>query len=131
MVGTLYKNKLKQKEDVMGQLVSDVTEILDYKDAKKQSKSLRQEILAQMASDEAEKINLIKKALATQRAKYGASGMSNSGITEGAVLKRIKSDVSTPYDKKYRENLGKLKKAQVKKPNLLKSLLSRFDNLMG
>lgn len=115
----------------MGQLVSDVTEILDYKDAKKQSKSLRQEILAQMASDEAEKINLIKKALATQRAKYGASGMSNSGITEGAVLKRIKSDVSTPYDKKYRENLGKLKKAQVKKPNLLKSLLSRFDNLMG
>ncbi len=131
MVGTLYKNKLKQKEDVMGQLVSDVTEILDYKDAKKQSKSLRQEILAQMASDEAEKINLIKKALATQRAKYGASGMSNSGITEGAVLKRIKSDVSTPYDKKYRENLGKLKKAQVNKPNLLKSLLSRFDNLMG
>lgn len=131
MVGTLYKNKLKQKEDVMGQLVSDVTEILDYKDAKKQSKSIRQEILAQMASDEAEKINLIKKALATQRAKYGASGMSNSGITEGAVLKRIKSDVSTPYDKKYRENLGKLKKAQVKKPNLLKSLLSRFDNLMG
>lgn len=131
MVGTLYKNKLKQKEDVMGQLVSDVTEILDYKDAKKQSKSLRQEILAQMASDEAEKINLIKKALATQRAKYGASGMSNSGITEGAVLKRIKSDVSTPYDKKYHENLGKLKKAQVNKPNLLKSLLSRFDNLMG
>ena len=71
----------------MGQLVSDVTEILDYKDAKKQAKSQRQEILAQMASDDAEKTNLVKKVLATQRAKYGASGMSNNGVTEGAVLK--------------------------------------------
>ena len=75
----------------MGQVVSDITEILDYKDAKKAAKTQRQEILAQMAADDAEKTNLIKKALATQRAKYGASGMRTSGVTEGAVLKRLKS----------------------------------------
>ena len=45
----------------MSQLVSDVTEILDYQDSKKSAKSSRQEILAQMASDDAEKKNLIKK----------------------------------------------------------------------
>ncbi len=115
----------------MGQLVSDVTEILDYKDAKKQTKSQRQEILAKMAADEIEKTNLIKKALATQRAKYGAAGMSNSGITEGAVLRRIKSETAAPYEKKRRENLNKLKQTRTAKPNLLKSLLSRFDSLVG
>lgn len=115
----------------MGQLASDVTEILDYKEAKDKSKSQRQEILAKMASDETEKTNLIKKALASQRAKYGASGMSNSGMTEGAVLKRIKSEVAMPYDKKRSDNLNKLKQVRTSKPNLLKSLLSRFDELMG
>ena len=44
----------------MGQLVSDVTEILDYKQSKNQAKSQRKEILAQMASDDTEKTNLIK-----------------------------------------------------------------------
>ena len=113
----------------MGQLVSDVTEILDYKDAKKQAKSQRQEILAQMASDDAEKTNLVKKVLATQRAKYGASGMSASGVTEGAVLKRLRAETDAPYLEKRRKNLAKLKDTQVKKPNLLKSLLSRLEDL--
>ncbi len=115
----------------MGQIVSDVTEILDYKDNKKQAKTQRKEILAQMAAEDAEKTNLVKKVLASQRAKYGASGMSNSGMTEGAVLKRIKSETVAPYEKKRRENLQKLKQARAKKPNLLKSLLSRFDSLVG
>lgn len=115
----------------MGQLVSDVTEILDYKDAKKQAKSQRQEILAQMASDEKEKKNLIKKALAAQRAKFGASGMSGTGITEGAVLRRLKNETSAPYEKKRRENLTRLKQTRASRPNLLKSILSRFDSLVG
>ena len=115
----------------MGQLVSDVTEILDYKDAKKEAKNQRKEILAQMASDEAEKTNLVKKALATQRAKYGASGMRTTGVTEGAVLKRLKSETVAPYEDKRRTNLSKLKNTRAKKPNLLKSLLARFDDLVG
>lgn len=115
----------------MGQLVSDVTEILDYKDNKKQANTRRKEILAQMATDDNEGKNLVKKVLAAQRAKYGASGMSNSGMTEGAVLKRIKSETIAPYEKKRRDNLEKLKSARSKKPNLLKSLLARFDNLVG
>lgn len=115
----------------MGQIVSDVTELLDYKDDKKQAKTQRQEILKQMAIDDAEKTNLVKKVLASQRAKYGASGMLNSGVTEGAVLKRIKAETAAPYEKKRSENLNKLSKARAKKPNLLKSLLSRFDEIVG
>ncbi len=115
----------------MGQLVSDVTEVLDYKDSKKQAKSQRQEILRQMAEDEKTKNNLVKKALATQRAKYGASGMSAGGITEGTVLKRIKSEVAEPYNTKRAANISKLKQTKVKKPNLLKTWLARFDDIIG
>lgn len=115
----------------MGQVVSDVTDLLDYTDNKKQAKTQRQEILKQMAADDAEKTNLVKKVLSSQRAKYGASGMSNSGITEGAVLKRLKSEAAAPYEKKRKDNLSKLKKARATKPNLLKSLLSRFDEIVG
>ena len=115
----------------MGQVVSDITEILDYKDAKKAAKNQRQEIIAQMAADETEKTNLVKKALATQRAKYGASGMRTAGITEGAVLRRLKSETAAAYEEKRRNNMTKLKNARAKKPNLLKSLLSRFDDLVG
>lgn len=115
----------------MGQLVSDVTEILNYQDEKKSAKNQRKEILAQMAADESEKTNLIKKALASQRAKYGASGMSGTGITEGAVLKRLKSETAAPFEEKRRNNLTKLKNATAKKPNLLKTILSRFDDLIG
>jgi hypothetical protein len=115
----------------MGQVVSDITEILEYKDAKKTAKSQRKEILAQMAADDAEKTNLVKKALAAQRAKYGASGMRTSGVTEGAVLKRLKSETAAPYEEKRLNNLSKLKSIKAKKTNLLKSLLSRFDDLVG
>ena len=115
----------------MGQIVSDVTELLDYKDAKRAAKSQRQEILAQMAADEAEKTNLVKKTLAAQRAKYGASGMSLRGQTADAVLTRLKSETEEPYKKKRQSNLEKLKSIRISKPNLLKSILSRFDNLVG
>jgi hypothetical protein len=115
----------------MGQIVSDVTEILEYQDAKKAAKSERKEILKKMAADEAEKTNLVNKALATQRAKYGASGMSGNGITEGAVLKRLKSEVSAPYEEKRQSNIAKLKKTKAKNVNLLEKILSRFDDIAG
>ena len=115
----------------MGQLVSDVTEILEYKQNKQESKSQRREILRQMAQDEATKTNLVKKALATQRAKYGAGGMSNRGLTQGAVLARLKAETAAPYEEKRRANLKKLKSATASKPNLVKTLLSRLDSLVG
>lgn len=115
----------------MGQTISDVTNILDYKKAKKEAKNERQKVLEQMAADEKTKVNLVKKNLAAQRAKYGASGMSNSGVTEGVVLKRLKSEIEEPYNEKRRNNLEKLSKIKVQKPNLLKSLLGRFDSLIG
>ena len=115
----------------MGQLVSDVSEILDSQDEKKQAKSTRQEILKQMASDEAEKTNLVKKALASQRAKYGASGVSARGLTQGAVLARLKSETEKPYTEKRNANLKKLKSTKAKKTNLIKTILSRFDDLVG
>ena len=115
----------------MGQLVSDVTDVLDYKDTKKTAKSQRKEILAQMASDEAEKTNLIKKALASQRAKYGASGANVNNVTEGAVLKRLQAETAMPYDVKRKNNLSKLKNTKASKPNLLKTLLARFDDIIG
>jgi len=117
----------------MGQVVSDVTEILDYKKAKKEAKSERKKILEQMATEEREKNNLVKKALATQRAKYGAAGMSGAGrgMTEEAVLKRLREETERPYEDKRRSNLEKLKKAHAKKPNIVKSLLSRLDSIVG
>lgn len=115
----------------MGQLVSDITDVLDYKDSKKATEKQRQEILAQMAADNTEKTNLVKKTLAAQRAKYGASGRSSDGVTEGKVLQRLRAETSAPYMEKRRTNLEKLKKAQTKKPNLLKTILSRFDDIVG
>lgn len=117
----------------MGQVVSDVSEILDYKKAKKEAKSERKKILEQMASDEQSKNNLVKKTLAAQRAKYGAAGMSGAGrgMTEEAVLKRLQDETEEPYKDKQRTSLDKLKRTHAKKPNIVKSLLSRFDELVG
>jgi len=116
----------------MGQIVSDVTEVLDYKKSKKEANSKRKEILQQMADDEATKTNLVKKALATQRAKYGAGGMARDNMTTGAVLKRIQDETTKPYDDKRRANIAKLKAAKSeKKTNLLKKLLTHFDDLVG
>ena len=115
----------------MGQLVSDVTKVLDYKNAKSEAKSERQKILSNMAIDESEKINLIKKVLAAQRAKYGASGNSGDGFSENAVLKRLRDETAEPFDKKYKTNAEKLKKTKVKKPNLVKTWLSKIDDIAG
>ncbi len=115
----------------MGQLVSDVTKVLDYKDSKKEAENQRQKILAQMASDEATKTNLIKKALANQRAKYGASGNGGNGLSEKAVLKRLRDETAEPYETKRQENIDKIKKLKVKKPNIIKNWLSNIDKIAG
>lgn len=115
----------------MGQLVSDVTKVLDYKDAKKEAKSTRQKILSDMAMDEAEKVNLIKKVLATQRAQYGATGNRGDGFSENAVLKRLRDETAEPFEKKNKTNTEKLKKTKVKKPNLVKTWLSKIDSIAG
>ena len=115
----------------MGQIVSDVTDILDYKNNKSEIKKQRQQILKQIAADETEKNNLVKKVLATQRAKYGAGGVKSDGVSSGAVLRRLTEETAAPYREKRRNNLNKIKNLSVKKPNLIKTLLSRFDELMG
>lgn len=116
----------------MGQILSDVTSVLDYKDAKKEAKNKRQQILEEMAADETTKTNLVKKALSTQRAKYGANGVNGANMTTGAVLERIQNEVAEPYDKKRRKNLTRLKSVKGSgQTNLLKKLMKHFDDLVG
>jgi len=115
----------------MGQLVSDVTKVLDYKESKRDAENQRQQILAQMAQDELTKTNLIKKVLSTQRAKYGASGNSGNSFSERAVLKRLRDETAEPYDTKYKNNLEKIQKTTVKKPNLVRTWLSKIDKIAG
>ena len=115
----------------MGQLVSDVTKVLDYKESKKQAKSERQKILAQMAEDENVKTNLIKKVLAQQKAQYGAGGNSGTSFSENAVLKRLRDETAKPYDEKRLNNIENLKKIKVKKTNLVKTWLSKVDDIAG
>lgn len=115
----------------MGQLVSDVQDVLDYKKSKSDASTARKKILADMAADEKTKTNLVKKALAAQRAKYGASGMSNRGMTEDAVLRRLQSEMSAPYDEKRRKSLEKLRQVKTTRPNLLKKLMDKFDSLVA
>lgn len=114
----------------MGQILSDVTDILNYQDNQKNTKNSRKQILQDIANDEMEKQNLVKKVLATQRAKYGATGMSNTGITEEKVLARLKTETEKPYDDKKRANMTKLKNTKAEKVNLLSSLLRRFEKLV-
>lgn len=115
----------------MGQLVSDVTKVLDYKESKKESENQRQKILAQMAEDENTKVNLIKKALASQRAKYGALGNGGESFSEKAVLKRLRDEISEPYETKAKDNIEKIKQTKAKKPNIIKNWLSKFDDIVG
>src|SRR5574344_1604854 len=115
----------------MGQIVSDVTDIIDYKKTKDTNKTEKKRILEEIAADEKNKTNLVKKALATQRAKYGSSGMTGTSTTEEAVLKRLKQENAEPYNQKKRTNLEKISKLKTSKTNLIKSWLSKFDDIVG
>ncbi len=113
----------------MGQIVSDVTNILDYKKDKKESETARQKILAQIAADEKNKSNLVKKVLASQRAQYGAAGMSGKGMTEEAVLKRLRGETEEPFNEKKRLNLEKFNGTKSGKYNLVKYVLKRIGGI--
>ena len=115
----------------MGQLVSDVTKVLDYKDSKKNAENQRQKILSQIADNENTKTNLIKKVLAEQRAKYGATGNSGTSLSEDAVLKRLRAETAQPYEEKKRTNTEQMKKIKVKKPNLIKTWLAKIEKIPG
>jgi len=114
----------------MGQIISDVTDVLNYKENKKSAETNKKKILSDIASDEAEKQNIVKKVLGTQRAKYGAAGMSTNGQTEQNVLARIKQETETPYEDKKRANLNKLNSVTTKKKNMLTSILAHLDKLI-
>lgn len=120
----------------MGQIVDDVTSILDYrnadKDAKKAAESERKKILNQIAADEKQKANLVKKALATQRANFGASGASGKSMTDEAVLKRLREETAQPFDEKKRLNEEKIRSIKVDKSgkrNLLKFFLDQLPDI--
>lgn len=115
----------------MGQFVSEVTKVLEYQDAKKNAENQKQQILSQIAQDEATKNNLIKKALAAQRAKYGATGNMGNGFSERAVLKRLRDETAEPYDEKYKNNLQKINNTNAKRPNLMKTWLAKIDKIAG
>ena len=114
----------------MGQVISDVTDILNYKENKNTAEKNKNKILSDIASDEAEKENIVKKVLATQRAKYGASGVSSNGISEQNVLGRLKDETEAPYESKKEANINKLKNISVKKKNMLVSILEHLDKLV-
>ena len=115
----------------MGQLANEIDSIINYRKEKKEVAAERSKIMSQMASDNAAKQNLLKKALAKQRAVYGASGMSGKGMTEEAVLKRLREEAEEPFKERETASREKLSKTKVKKRNLLKSLTSNFDKVIG
>lgn len=114
----------------MGQIISDVTDILNYKENKNANEKNKKKILDDIASNEAEKENIVKKVLGAQRAKYGASGMSNAGLTEKNVLNRLEQETEAPYENKKNENIAKLKSIKTKKKNMLVSILEHLDKLV-
>jgi hypothetical protein len=92
---------------------------LNRKEAKKENESERRKILEDMRKTNAEKANMIKKALAAQRAKFGAGGGGN-GLSSEAVLRRLQSETAESYDEKLRAAAEKLRKIKTPKTNFLK-----------
>ncbi|MDR1071440.1 MAG: hypothetical protein LBL21_02255, partial [Rickettsiales bacterium] len=92
----------------MGQIASDIETILNDKQARKDAKSERQKLLAEMQRIGAEKTNVLKKALAAQRARFGAGGASGAGMSADAVLKRLESETAGPYEEKLRDAREKI-----------------------
>ena len=114
----------------MGQIISDVTDILNYKENKNANERNKKKILDDIASNEAEKENIVKKVLGAQRARYGASGMSVDGVSEKNVLNRLEQETASPYENKKNESIAKLKSIKTKKKNMLVSILEHLDKLV-
>jgi hypothetical protein len=114
----------------MGQIASDIETILNDKQARKDAKSERQKLLADMRRVNAEKTNVLKKALAAQRARFGAGGASGGGMSADAVLRRLESETAEPYEEKLRDAREKISRIKTPKTNLLKTMLGRFEQLL-
>lgn len=114
----------------MGQIISDITDILNYKENKNIDEKNKNKILSDIAADEAEKQNIVKKVLGAQRAKNGALGMSNDGLTEKNVLNRLQQETEAPYEDKKKANIAKLNNIRTKKKNMLTSILEHLDKLI-
>ncbi len=104
---------------------------MNYSDSKNNAKVTKSKVLSDIASDETEKQNLVKKVLSAQRAKYGADGRMVNGATEDAVLTRLKTETEKPYKEKIKKNINKLKNTKTKKKNILVSVLEHLDKLVG
>ena len=114
----------------MGQLVNEIENAMHDSKAKKEVKKERQKIMDQIAADEAAKANLVKKVLAKQRAAYGAGGMTGKGMTEEAVLKRLREETEQPFDEKKASNKDKMSKLKTpKKTNLVKLVTSQLKEI--
>ena len=111
----------------MGQLISDVEEILDNKKARTAADNERKKMLEEMRRINAEKENLVRKSLAAQRAKFGAgTGGGSAGMSSEAVFKRLKSETAEPFDAQLRGAMDKLNKIQTPRANLLKKWAKRM-----
>lgn len=114
----------------MGQIISDVSDILNYKETKNTNEKNKNKILADIALDEQEKQNIVKKVLGAQRAKYGAAGLSSGGLSEKNVLSRLEQETEAPYESKKRASINKLQSITTKKKNMLTSILEHLDKLI-
>ena len=115
----------------MGQLASEIENLVKYEKSKKNARAEKSKIISSISADDAKKSNLVKKALATQRAAFGAGGSTGKGMTDQAVLDRLRRETEEPFNEKRIKDLESLSKIKpVKKRNLLKSILSQFDSIL-
>jgi len=113
----------------MGQYVKDVETVLNHRNAKKEAQTERQKIIADMQKTKTDRANMIKKALAAQRARFGAGG-GGGGMSKDAVLERLKNETAESYNEQLRRSEEKLRRVQTPRRNFLKTFATRFDSLM-
>ncbi|MDR1826101.1 MAG: hypothetical protein LBQ49_00230, partial [Rickettsiales bacterium] len=96
-----------------------------------EAKSKRQKILADMKKTNGEKINVIKKALAAQRAKFGAAGANADGMSKDAVLERIRAEAAEPFEEKLKDAKEKLRGIKTaSRFNLIRGILGRAGKMI-
>lgn len=105
----------------VSEIITDIETVKNYKNAKKEAESERQKIIADMQKTNAEKVNMIKKTLAAQRAKFGAGG-AGDGMSKDAVLERMKDETAESFNERLRA--AQVKFDSIKKPSIF-SLLKR------
>ncbi len=96
----------------------------------------RKQILAEKSELQETKNNLIKKAIAKQKALLGSGGRDESAVSEQAVLSRLEKEIQDEYDAKFANLDSDLEKLNQKDKTLKnnykknkqskKSLLSSF-----